>query len=88
MNVSIEGMNDFGNKELAIDWGEVDDTLIPIQQRIVSKFTWQLPPGDPSGWSFRTYSQAIGYGSRTGQLSKPSRELQFAWDSLGLLASA
>jgi RHS repeat-associated protein len=82
-----EHFDSFGNRDVAIDWGEVDDSLTPVQAPIVTTSTWQLPPGDPSSWSYRVYSQAIGYGTKQGLLPHASRETQFTWNSIGLLAT-
>jgi RHS repeat-associated protein len=70
-----------GNETVAIDWGKV-----ATDQPIRSKRSWYLPPGDPTGWSYRLQQELVSYVDAATQQSVvgPVREMDYAYESRGL----
>ncbi|MGH7293553.1 MAG: toxin TcdB middle/N-terminal domain-containing protein, partial [Polyangiaceae bacterium] len=73
-----------GNEASTIDFGNVTGG----DRIIISSQTWQLPPGDTSGWSWRMTSAEVGYGSAGGQITGPPRVTSAEFDALGRLTAS
>jgi RHS repeat-associated protein len=70
-----------GNEVLTQDFG-VAGSDVPI----IAQSTWELPPGDTTGWDYRVEQTLTGYADPTGSTldeSKPYRELDYAYDAAG-----
>lgn len=56
-----------GDQKSMLDLGQRD-----VDRPILTEYTWALPPGDTTGWSYRMASQVIGY-TQAGRRPRPLR---------------
>jgi Insecticide toxin TcdB middle/N-terminal region len=75
----------FGNATMVIDWGEVDESLAPLDKPIVTaSSSWSLPFDEATKWAYRPLSQTIGYGDRFGNINSASRQMIYTWNAQAL----
>jgi RHS repeat-associated protein len=74
----------FGNEIAAVDYG-----IQGVDQPILRSQTWNLPPGDTSGWNFRLTSARLGYSDPTGAtFTGAVREHDYQYTAQGLVQDA
>jgi RHS repeat-associated protein len=70
----------FDNLSVTIDSGAIGNDTNPI----ATQSTWQLPPGDTTGWSYRAVDVRTFYQDpKSGGSVGPVREQMFSYDNFG-----